>query len=276
MDGEPIHCVSWGGCDWLEWRPWVLGSYGFVDDTPHVLSWWIICGRWRQAKRRRRKKEQARVTPGVVPLDWHDAHEGEAMGLPEQVFSPERAVDEIAQNRLLVARISWFCAPSVLDCVVQVVLVLFLFQTFFSKRRRIRIMNSFVGGVHRGSTFRGRVGLTPSWMAVTPKQYSERGGGLMLPNRCGNADVIGLVKNPSSSSSSSSSSQQQQDTKMKGEEEFVVAGGSSADQKRVKRKRNLLLESLNEMNDEERRKRVKREEQNLSRRSVPMHLLYHH
>lgn len=74
------------------------------------------------------------MTLGVVLLDWRDAREDEAMGPPEQVFSLERVVGEIVQNRLLVAQISWFCAPSVLGCVVQVVLL--LFQTYPSFRRK--------------------------------------------------------------------------------------------------------------------------------------------
>lgn len=147
-------------------------------------------------------------------------------------------------------------------------------------------MNSFVGGgIGRNSSIRGRVGFTPKWMSINPKDYVKSShNGVMATNRCGRDDLIGVQKPSQAASLPSSyvnSQQPQQHQQVSsssssiGSNANMAMRGMTAEQKKAKRKRDLLTQTMSDItSDEERRKRIRYEQKEISNRSVPTSYLF--
>jgi hypothetical protein len=149
-------------------------------------------------------------------------------------------------------------------------------------------MNSFVGGgIGRNSSIRGRVGFTPKWMAINPKDYvNSTHKGVMATSRCGRDDLIGIQKESQSSCLPTSSpmvraasvaagQSQTQQTQQSNNSSSSTMRGMTAEQRKAKRKRELMTEVIGEINDEEdRRKRIRLERKEIERRSLPKAVLF--
>lgn len=138
--------------------------------------------------------------------------------------------------------------------------------------------------------FRGNIGFTPRWMAMTPKEYTQcttPHNGVMAANRCGRDDLIGVQKKEQGTCIKTQQPQlqshpqlQPQDTQQaqqaqQSQQSQQSTKGMTNEQKRMKRKRDLLLTHMSDLDTEEdKNKRRKKETQALEKRCVPMSHLF--